>query len=268
MRGGAVWQLVGLITRRSQVQILPPLPVVVQRASVEALSFCGLWRCVSRQYIRWYWTGPSALFLCPLIGWDTLFGMYPMSQKLQEIEALLAPVVADLSLELLGVEYAPSSHRSLLRLYIDAPDRYVTVDDCALVSREVSALLDVNDPIDGQYVLEVSSPGFDRPLFKPEHYLRYVGETAKITLHLPMDGRRRFTAEIVAADDAEVRVRQDGVEFVLAFDNIQKARLVPDFSRIGFAAGAHADGSEPESDIEASIYEDPDAVRKPRSSLK
>jgi ribosome maturation factor RimP len=195
-----------------------------------------------------------------------LFGTLDMSQKLQEIEALLAPLIAELDLELLGVEYAPSSHRSLLRLYIDAADRHVTVDDCALVSREVSALLDVNDPIDGQYVLEVSSPGFDRPLFKPAHFERYVGEKAKITLHLPMEGRRRFTAEIVKVDAHSVVVRQDGMDFDLALENIQKARLVPDYSRLGLVADPPGGSPESDLDVEASIYDDASDGRKRRSS--
>jgi len=189
-----------------------------------------------------------------------------MSQKLQEIEALLAPLIAELDLELLGVEYAPSSHRSLLRLYIDAADRHVTVDDCALVSREVSALLDVNDPIDGQYVLEVSSPGFDRPLFKSAHFERYVGEKAKITLHLPMEGRRRFTAEIVKVDAHSVVVRQDGMDFDLALENIQKARLVPDYSRLGLVADPPGASPESDLDVETSIYDDASDGRKRRSS--
>lgn len=195
-----------------------------------------------------------------------LFGTRDMSQKLKEIEALLAPLIAELDLELLGVEYAPSSHRSLLRLYIDAAERHVTVDDCALVSREVSALLDVNDPIDGQYVLEVSSPGFDRPLFKLAHFERYVGEKAKITLHLPLEGRRRFTAEIVKVDAHSVVVRQDGVDFDLALENIQKARLVPDYSRLGLVADPPDGSPESDLDVEASIYDDASDGRKRRSS--
>jgi ribosome maturation factor RimP len=188
-------------------------------------------------------------------------GCLSMSQKLQHIEALLSPLIGDLGLELLGVEYSPSSHRSMLRLYIEAPDRLVTVDDCALVSREVSALLDVNDPIEGQYVLEVSSPGFDRPLFSAAHFSRFLGEKAKIALHLPIEGRRRFTAEIVAVDDSAVLVRQDGADYRLALDNIQKARLVPDYARIGFGQGVEAGADESETDVELSIYED---VKPPR----
>lgn len=183
-----------------------------------------------------------------------------MSQTNLELEALMGPAIESLGLELLGIEYAPSSHRSVLRLYIDAQDRYVTLEDCEAVSREVSAQLDVNDPIQGNYVLEVSSPGFDRPLFKPSHFERFLGQQAKITLHLPQDGRRRFTCVLRAVDGDTIVVEQDGKEFRLAHDNIAKARLVPDYSALGQQSDAAADADAPE----ASIYDDPDAKPAPR----
>lgn len=183
-----------------------------------------------------------------------------MSQTNLELEALMGPAIESLGLELLGIEYAPSSHRSVLRLYIDAQDRYVTLEDCEAVSREVSAQLDVNDPIQGNYVLEVSSPGFDRPLFKPSHFERFLGQQAKITLHLPQDGRRRFTCALRAVDGDTIVVEQDGKEFRLAHDNIAKARLVPDYSALGQPSETAADADAPE----ASIYDDPDAKPAPR----
>jgi len=183
-----------------------------------------------------------------------------MSQINEELEALLAPAVEALGLELLGIEYAPSSHRSVLRLYIDVEGRHVAVEDCEAVSREVSALLDVNDPIQGNYVLEVSSPGFDRPLFKPVHFERFLGHAAKISLHLPQEGRRRFTATLRSVEGAEIVIEQDGVQYRLAHDNIAKARLVPDYSSLGQAVVAPDAGDQPEP----SVYDDPDpAPRRP-----
>jgi ribosome maturation factor RimP len=185
-----------------------------------------------------------------------------MSQSNHELEALMAPAVEALGLELLGIEYAPSSHRSVLRLYIDAEGRHVTLEDCESVSREVSALLDVDDPIQGNYVLEVSSPGFDRPLFKPSHFKRFLGQQAKIALSLPQDGRRRFSCVLRAVDSDAVLVEQEGREFRLAFGNISKARLVPDYSALG---QAHSAGASDAEDVEeASIYDDPDVKTAPK----
>ena len=159
-----------------------------------------------------------------------------MSGKAEEIVGLLAPTVQALGLELLGAEYAASGASALLRLYIDVDGRPVTVEDCEAVSREVSAVLDVEDPITSQYTLEVSSPGIDRPLFTLAQFARFVGEQAKVTLRLPQDGRRRVQGAIAAAQDGKVTLAMDkGEPFVVAMDNIEKARLVPDFAALGLA---------------------------------
>ena len=159
-----------------------------------------------------------------------------MQGKAEQIQALLAPTVASLGLELLGVEFVPSGHSALLRLYIDAADRHVGIEDCEAASREVSALLDVEDPIESEYTLEVSSPGIDRPLFTVAQFARFLGEQAKVALRLPQDGRRRFTGRIVAAADGRVQFDVDGVgELSVAMDNIEKARLQPDLVALGLA---------------------------------
>jgi ribosome maturation factor RimP len=145
----------------------------------------------------------------------------------EELTELLAPVVADLGLECLGVEYSPSHGNGLVRVYIDAPDRAVTVDDCEAVSRQVSATLDVNDPVEGRYTLEVSSPGLDRPLYTPAQFARFVGGAAKIELNLPLNGRRRFQGPILAVEGDTIALEQDGARVDIAHGNIQKARLVP-----------------------------------------
>lgn len=153
-----------------------------------------------------------------------------MSQIDHDIENLLAPAVADLGLELLGVEYRVGSGNGLLRLYIDADGRAITLDDCEAVSRQASALLDVHDPIDGHYTLEVSSPGLDRPLFKPAHFARFIGEVAKVELEFPQQGRRRFQGAILAVEGDVVQIEQDGQAVALNGAMIQKARLVPVFA--------------------------------------
>jgi ribosome maturation factor RimP len=168
-----------------------------------------------------------------------------VTDKATEITQLLAPTVASLDLELLGVDYLPSPGGAVLRLYIDVPaeragegeePQAVTIDDCEAVSREVSAQLDVEDPISGHYTLEVSSPGVDRPLFTPEQFARFIGETAKVGLKLPQDGRRRLTGTIAAVEGGTVKFIVDGAELAIGFDNIDKARLVPDWAALGLAA--------------------------------
>ena len=165
-----------------------------------------------------------------------------MTDKASEIAALLAPTVASLGLELLGAEYLPAPGSATLRLYIDVPadadeDRLVGIEDCEAVSREVSAQLDVEDPISGNYTLEVSSPGIDRPLFTAAQFARFAGESAKVTLQLPQDGRRRLQGRILRVADSNIVFEVDGAEFVVAFDNIDKARLLPDWVALGLRAG-------------------------------
>lgn len=171
-----------------------------------------------------------------------------MADKATDIANLLSPTIQALGLELLGVEYLPSPGGAVLRLYIDVPvetagdaegeaPRMVGIEDCETVSREVSALLDVEDPISGHYTLEVSSPGVDRPLFTPAQFARFAGQDAKIVLKLPQDGRRRLQGRIVVVDgsriDVELEAKPENLLLSIDFDNIEKARLVPDWAALG-----------------------------------
>lgn len=156
-----------------------------------------------------------------------------------ELTNLLTPVVTDLGLECLGVEYSPSHGNSLVRVYIDAPQRAVTVDDCEAVSRQVSAMLDVNDPITGRYTLEVSSPGLDRPLYTPQQFARFIGQSAKIEVNLAIAGRRRFQGPILAVEGEEVVLEQDGAPVRIAHANIHKAKLVPQYDEPAAKPGKH-----------------------------
>ena len=159
-----------------------------------------------------------------------------MTGKATEISELLAPTVAALGLELLGVEFAPTGNSAMLRLYIDAPGRHVAIEDCEAVSREVSAQLDVADPIASEYTLEVSSPGIDRPLFTAAQFGRFIGEQAKLTLRLAQDGRRRFIARITGVEGDVVLLSHEAGDMRVEHDNIEKARLVPDLVALGLAA--------------------------------
>ena len=167
-----------------------------------------------------------------------------MSGKAEEIQEMLSPTVASLGLELLGVEFAPSTSSALLRLYIDVEGRHVGIEDCEAVSREISALLDVNDPIASEYTLEVSSPGIDRPLFTVAQFARFIGEQAKLNLRLPQDGRRRLHGRIARVEGDKVVIAEEKGEFTVAHENIEKARLVPDLVALGLAAEPKKPGGQ------------------------
>jgi ribosome maturation factor RimP len=169
--------------------------------------------------------------------------------KAGEIAALLAPTVEALGLDLLGAEYLPAPGGAVLRLYIDVPEgeaaeRSVGIEDCERVSREVSAQLDVADPISGHYTLEVSSPGLERPLFDAAQFARFAGETAKVALKLPQDGRRRLQGTILRVDGGEVAFDVGGNEIVVPVDNIDKAKLVPDWVALGLAPAVDKSGRD------------------------
>ncbi len=128
------------------------------------------------------------------------------------------------------LEFSPSGKHALLRLYIDIAAG-ITVEDCEKVSREVAAVLDVEDPVSTPYSLEVSSPGLDRPLAKPAHYARFMNEQARIQLMAPLNGRRRFIGWIRHITDTVVSLQtaEGMVEIPLA--EIDRARLVPEYDR-------------------------------------
>lgn len=149
-------------------------------------------------------------------------------QKHQELRALLEPVVNVLGCELVGIEYLPQGKRSLLRVYIDK-EGGVTIDDCGDVSHQISAVMDVEDPIREQYTLEVSSPGLDRPLFTIEHFARYIGSRVKLRLYAAVNERRNFSGTITATEQNNVIVDVDGEQMVFDLESIEKARLVPEF---------------------------------------
>jgi len=128
--------------------------------------------------------------------------------------------------ELWGLEYLSQGRHSVLRIYIDAEEG-VGVDDCAAVSEQVSGLLDVEDPITGEYVLEVSSPGLDRLLFRLDQFPPYVGETVELRLRRPYEGRRRFKGILAGVEGEDVVVRVDDHEYLLPHGEIEKAQIVP-----------------------------------------
>ena len=143
-----------------------------------------------------------------------------------ELRQLLEPAIERLGYELVDLEVRLGSGSGLVRVYIDKPDG-IDLDDCEKVSLAVSALLDVEDPVPGNYNLEVSSPGLDRKLTKPEHFQRFEGETVKVQMRFPIEGRRRFRGTLVSSDDENIVVEVDGESHSLPLKTIDTARLVP-----------------------------------------
>ncbi|MEX5504745.1 ribosome maturation factor RimP [Pseudomonas putida] len=151
-----------------------------------------------------------------------------MSSKLEQLQALLAPVVTGLGFECWGIEFVSQGKHSVLRVYINK-EGGILVDDCAEVSRQVSSVLDVEDPISSEYTLEVSSPGMERPLFTLEQFASHAGEQVKIKLRSPFEGRRNFQGLLRGVEEQDVVVQVDDQEFLLPIDSIDKANIIPSF---------------------------------------
>lgn len=141
------------------------------------------------------------------------------------VAGLIAPTIEAMGLELWGIEHGKQGKYSLLRIYIDSEEG-ITIDDCEKVSRQVSAILDVEDPISGEYTLEVSSPGVDRPLFTVEQFARYIGEVVSIRTRGPIEGRRKFKGTITEVSDGDIVLDIDGESFRLPHGDIEKATIV------------------------------------------
>ena len=158
-----------------------------------------------------------------------------MSIKSEQIVSLLEPIVISIGYEFVGLEYISQGRHSILRIYIDNPEG-VTVDDCALVSRQVGAVLDVEDPVSGEYSLEVSSPGMNRPLFKLEHYEQFIGEEAKLKTFRPQHGehigkgQRKFRGFITSIEGNNIFFEIEKDQIVsIPFNEIETANLVAKF---------------------------------------
>jgi ribosome maturation factor RimP len=168
-------------------------------------------------------------------------GDKPMDTK--ALAARFNEVLADLRLECIGVEFTPSHGQSTLRVYLDLLDkseqvaagadgerREVGIEDCETASRELSALLDVEDPIPGNYVLEVSSP-----LFSAAQFAKVVGQEIKLLLNAPLDGRRRLRGKLVSVDGEHITLEAEGKTFAFEHSLVDTARVVPDWVALGYA---------------------------------
>ncbi len=146
----------------------------------------------------------------------------------KELQKILAPVVTALGYELIGVmRIQQRGHDVLLRVYIDHPEG-INLDDCKQVSYQVSGVLDVTDPIQSHYTLEVSSPGLDRPLFTLEHFILFVNHKVKVSMTQPVEARRNFTGILQRVQNHNVIVKVDDTEYSLPYEQIASAHLMPD----------------------------------------
>ena len=157
---------------------------------------------------------------------------FPVVSMRQEasykLRQLLGPVIETLGYELVGVEFHPHPANALLRLYIDK-ESGITVADCQQVSEQISGVLDVEDPIRGHYTLEVSSPGLDRPLFEAAHFTRFAGHQVCIHLASLLNGKRKLTGYLRGMRGDNVVIESDSEEFLVPLEQIEKARLIPEF---------------------------------------
>ncbi|MGM0702047.1 MAG: ribosome maturation factor RimP [Pseudomonadota bacterium] len=151
-----------------------------------------------------------------------------MALKDAALHALIEPVVTAMGFELWGIDYLSQGKHSRLVIYIDHAEG-VTVEHCADISRQVSALLDVEDPIAGEYRLEVSSPGMDRPLFTLDQFSRFRGHLVALRLRVPFEGRRKFQGLLAGTEGEDVLLQFDGEEYCFPIDIIDQARVVPSF---------------------------------------
>ncbi len=151
-----------------------------------------------------------------------------MAKFEHKLTEMLRPAVEETGKELLGIEFVSAGKHSVLRIYIEHVNG-IDVDDCAEVSRQVSAILDVEDPISTEYNLEVSSPGLDRPLFEMAHYQAVIGEIINVKLSIPLNGRRKFKGKLISIENNSLIVVVDGEDYPLDINNIDKGNLVPLF---------------------------------------
>ena len=153
-----------------------------------------------------------------------------MSDRREDkLTQMLRPAVEGLGYELVGIEHLPMGKHSVLRVYIDSPDG-ITVSNCSNVSHQVSGVLEVEEPIKGQFTLEVSSPGIDRPLFNFEHFKQFVGSKVKLKLYHAIDGKRKITGLIESVVDEDINIKDADSEmtFQLQIDDIDKANIITD----------------------------------------
>ncbi len=148
-----------------------------------------------------------------------------MKKVAPEIQNSLSSLIEKMGYEFVGCEWTSAGSHSVLRIYIDK-NQGITVDDCSAVSHAVSEMLDREDPIPGQYLLEISSPGLDRPLFLLAHYENQLGQRLKLRLHTTLEARRKWEGKLLRVDDEKIYLLADTGEIVIPFSFIEKGNVI------------------------------------------
>lgn len=151
-----------------------------------------------------------------------------MKQAPEHLVELIEPIVEGLGYECVGIEYNPHPKHGMLRVYIDS-ENGILLDDCTKVSHQLSGMLDVEDPIQGEYQLEISSPGEDRPFFKLSQFEKFIGSTVSVHLFKPIEKRRKITGLIQAVEGDEIVLQEGEQTIKVPFQAMSKARLVPEY---------------------------------------
>ena len=193
MRGGAVWQLVGLITRRSQVQILPPLPI--------------------------FWFGPVS---------GALFLVFNVSDLRVTIHNMIQSSVEIMGYELIDTECHQGKKSLKIVVYIDHL-KGIKIDDCVKITNAISPILDDDNVVNEYYNLEVSSPGLNRKLILKEHYDKFIGKVIKIKLKIKIDNRKIYKGTLLERIDDSISIVENNQKINIQMDAIEICRLVPAF---------------------------------------
>lgn len=151
--------------------------------------------------------------------------VYAVQRASAQVVSVVEPVVSGLGYSLIGAEFGQAENGQTLRVYIDKPEGIV-MEDCAKVSRQLNAVLDVEEPIKSAYLLEVSSPGVDRPLFTEAQFAEQIGEQVKVRMTDGVNGRRNFKGQLVAVNDALAVVEVDGIDYELPVSDVEQAHLI------------------------------------------
>ncbi|MEI6144894.1 MAG: ribosome maturation factor RimP [Methylococcales bacterium] len=151
-----------------------------------------------------------------------------MKQAPEHLINLIEPIIEGLGYECVGIDYNPHPKHGLLRIYIDS-ENGILVEDCSKVSHQVSGVLDVEDPIQGNYHLEVSSPGAERPFYKISQFEQFIDSTVMVNLFKAIDGRKKITGVIVKVEDDIITLQESEQIYTVPFDAMSKARLVPEY---------------------------------------